>query len=286
MSGHESNGDIVPAVASPEAVATLFDPKSVARARVTEFLELTVEAILGQPCVHEIESGAVAIIDSADGDNEIYPPNKRLAISMLGLQAAVRTLCQQNPPEERDETVTATRDVVDGSTNKILSYKFSASRAGANFGTYLASKLLDTYDTDDDNSDEPDNHRKVYEHVLIPSDHYLQQVIRRGRLHESVFHASETDFISPKWSETEIEWLANGGMARRTINLGRKFFDENKYCPDRKGVTAFYEADRIFYKPLYNKDAQGIEPYLSITQKLLRQLIDALNGTHEIRGIA
>jgi hypothetical protein len=278
MSAQEPEGNVAP-FATPEVPVLPLDPKVTARARVAEFVGLTVEGILLQPYRVESTLGAVTIFDPSEAQDRLTDtPNRRLASAMLGLERAVRALCQIEPPQEQGESITAKRDIIDGTTGQSRSYKFIARRAGADFGTFLQS-IFDTPGI----TDARGRRAKEIQHVLLPQDHYLHQVLRFGDPHEPVFYAAETDFVSPEWSSIKEEWLENGGKAVREINLDRAYWDtDGSFDKEGKLTDKIYHRDRVLYFPLYSETAPGIERYVEITQSLLRKLLDGLDGKHKV----
>jgi len=256
------------------------DPKALARKKIESFLGMTVEGMLLEPYVGETAEGSIIVYDPYIRESGVSDTkNRRLANAMYGLEGAVRALCQKNPPEECGESIAADRTIIDGKTGDVTKYKISASRAGADFGTFLSCV-----------SDRPviyDVHGgvdKFEQYVLLPRDRYLLEVLRFGYPHEPQFYASETDLIGPEWSSQEREMLENGGEAGRIIHPDRAYMlSDGKYDYSCQNTEDIYFHDRIFYKPLYRPDAPGLGRYVDITQILLRRLLDAVGGQHTLK---
>ncbi len=241
------------------------DPKGPALATIRQFLELTPGAILHSPPPAETtKSNELArCYDWLDGEISL-DPNQQLAIAMYGLQSAVATLADLEGEEELQTTF------LDGATDPPTERIFSCQHANCDFGTNLDYGVLERGD------------KKVRTglYVLLPSNHYLDQVLSLGDPHEPVFFASKPDDVSPKRSTQEKEWLEDGGKAER-------IFDSHYYTKEwdkwyRKGQQGelpqdVYRRDRIFYSPLYNQDAYGLSGYLEITQRLLSMFLQAVN---------
>ncbi|HRC28155.1 MAG TPA: hypothetical protein PKV96_02090 [Candidatus Saccharimonas sp.] len=265
---------------STREVLPLNDMKVRARATVLEFTGLTMEGLLLKPYSDDSLHQVVALYDEDEAminRRVVDTPNRRLANAMIGLEEAVRTLCQVEPPIDRMETIQANREVVDGVSGTVFAYTISAGRAGCDFGTLLRCE----YDTPGlvDSYNNPLTDSRA---VLLPQNSYLRQVLRFGDPHEPVFRASETDLLSPEWSTVSEEWLPNGGKAVRWINLDRAYRHEDGTFAAGQVRDDIFHRDHIFYYPLYSSDALGLERYLEIAQDLLRKLLDALDGEHTV----
>lgn len=265
----------------PDALAEIVDHKAVARERIEEFLSLTVEGMLLQPYKSEVSNGALELYDPQNAQDQISDtPNRRLANAMLGLQGAVRTICQVEPPYEEGESLTAKRTIVDGVTGEVKKYKLAVEMAGSDFGTALSC----SYDTKNivDAHGKPD---EDYDYTLLPRDKYLVAVLRHGDPHEPQFFASEVDVYSPEWSAEPEERLPNGGLADRQLNRKRAIYNQDGTYTGGAHATAnlVFRRHRVLYRPLYSYEAPGLDKYVEITQGLLRKLLDGAAGKHKIR---
>ena len=242
---------------------TPVDHKVLACARIQDFVGMTVEGMLLKPYSEEGATGSVQPYNSIDAHHAVTDTrNRRLANALLGVEGAVRTLCQAEPPRERGEKIREERQIVDGTTGVARTHVFSAHRAGVDFGTVLSCEI-DTPGIVDSRGD-PTEELLL---VLVPQDKHLVEVLHRGRPHEPGFYASETDTIGPEWSQKREERLENGGLASRQVNFGIR--------PAEATGEGNYRRGEIIYSPLYDPNAPGLEGYVRITQFLLRKLLDA-----------
>lgn len=261
-----------------EVPGAIIDPKAYARARIEDFLSLTVGGILRRP-YDEFGGGIVRYDAGAAHDRRTDTRNRRLASSMLGLEGAIRTICQVDPPKEMGESISAEREIIDGETGEAKKYWFRASRAGSDFGTFLHCNF-DTPGIQDSRGEPIDE----VQHVLVPQSHYLIEVLRHGDPHEPTFAAFETDFVTPdEWATEEKEWLENGGITLRDPNYDRAYRRaDGTWSLDGPIRDDVYRRHLIKYYSLYSDSAPGIERYVHITQSLLTKLIDAVDGEHEV----
>ena len=248
-----------------DGVDTKHDPKGPALQTIAEFLGMTPDFILNGPLGGPSSLGEVAVFGVENSAQ--LKPNQRLARAMLGLEAAVTTLRQENPPIEHGEEVRAEWSVLDGETGILTTKKFYCGKTGSDFGTDLSCHF--NFDIDE----QPRN--GSYLHVTLPSNHYLRNTLRLGDPHEPVFFASEPDVYSPEWSTKQEEWLENGGKAKRFFETSRA---DDQYFRHKPIGGAFFSPDMVTYTPLYDRyAATGIEKYVEITQKLLKMYLQALS---------
>ena len=220
---------------------------------IRDFLALDVDDLMERPLTDREQD-----ILQRHGFGEKGAPdtkNRRLAMSMLGLEGAVRRIYTARGGSISDEQVVASH-AGESTTGQLDVYQ-----ANADFGT----RLLLSYPTGS-------QHEK---HIatLLPQDQYLQKTLLFGDPHEPVFWASEPDRISPQWSEQERERLPNGGVAHRK---GKPITDSSQR---RVGI---WKPERILYYPLYSGEAPGVERYMRIVQELLARFLDAAGKTERI----
>lgn len=237
------------------------DPKGPALATIRQFLELTPGAILHSPPPAETaKSNELARFYDWLGDEISLDPNQRLAIAMYGLQSAVATLADLEGEEGLRTTF------LDSATDPPTERIFFCQHGSGDFGTNLGYDVLGR------------GGKKVRTglYVLLPSNHYLDNVLSFGDPHEPVFFASKPDDVSLKWSTQEKEWLEDGGKAERPFNTKKldEWYEKGQQGEPPQNV---YRRDRIFYSPLNNQDAYGLSGYLEITQRLVSMFLQAID---------
>ena len=229
-------------------------------AKVQAFIALDVDELFTRP----LESHEVEMLRSAATFTESKPDtaNRRLAMAMMGLEKAVRTLYYA-----RDWSAPDVQSV-----NASTVGEFTVDRAGSDFGMNMSfeypiegrvgiwGKPLDA---------------QLY--ALLPPNHYLFNTLRFGDPHEPQFFAREPDLTSQEWSEQYSEWLENGGRTYRRPHFDRAIYDdEGRYIADStKQRGDVYLRDAIDYAPLYNEDAPGAHRYVAIIQELLVRFLEA-----------
>ncbi len=268
-SGSQGSGYYETPVISPDAsdyaIDRKSDPKSLARATVMQFLELTPESLITAR-----QSDEIAF--SADTKTALSP-NQTLAIAMYNLESTITTLAGFD--NDRSRSIQSTWSIIDAETGALTIQDFSGHKAGSDFGTSLHCTLH--HDNDHSYATSP-----AFT-VLLSSTHYLDNVLLLGDPHEPVFFASKPDDVSPEWSSEEDTWLVGGGRTER-------FFDgsllDDWYARGCVGEepTTVWRRDSIMYYPLYNRDATGLEGYLEITQKLLNMFLQAIEESDKTRN--
>lgn len=223
-------------------IAVPTSEKNIACERINEFLSLTPEAILSRPILKPYKD----------------TPNRRLANAMLGLDTAVTTLRQENPPVENGEWFERQNKYFDSNTGEIVDSIFGCHKAGSDFGTFLHIVKNNT-DPEADSQTEP------YTGLLLPQDRYLVLVQTLGDPHEPQFYACEPDiYTTEEWSASEHERVPKvGGIAHR------KFSHERSW----RMYDDYWGRHQMYYKPLYSEGAEGIEGYLRILQAMLAELV-------------
>lgn len=248
--------------ASEDGVDVKHDPKEPALHRINDFLELTTDIILNGP-IHNLPSSKKVAVFGNESNNELLP-SQRLARAMLGLHQAVTTLRQIEPPVENGEEVRSTWSDIDGNTGQLTTMDFFCGKTGSDFGTFLSCHINPDID------EKPSN--GSFWRLTLPADRYLYETLRLGTPHEPVFYASEPDTYSPEWSVQAEEWLVNGGLAKRHL-------DVLKACNivDGNEPKDVYLPDMVVYQPLYDKYyVSGIEKYVEISQRLLKMFIQSV----------
>lgn len=239
------------------------DPKGPALQTVRDFLGLTTQVILEGP-VHDLPNLKEMVSLGPEGERELLP-NQRLARSMLGLEQALTTLRQTEPPFENGEELRSEWSHINGESGELTTMEFFCGKAGCDFGTFVSCRINPDIDANPTNGS--------YWHLTLPSDHYLEQTLRYGTPHEPVFFASEPDVYSPEWSDEGEEWLENGGLAKRHL-------DFSKACEivDATEPRDVFSPDMVIYQPLYDRyGVSGIEKYVEITQKLLKMFLQSVS---------
>lgn len=246
-----------------DGVDVKHDPKGPALQTIHDFLELTPDVILNGP-VQNLPSPKELVPLGAEAARELLP-NQRLARAMLGLEQALSTLRQSEPPFEKGETLRSEWSHIDGETGELTTMEFFCGKMGSDFGTFVSCRINPDIDVNPTNGS--------YWHLSLPSNRYIVETLRYGTPHEPVFYASERDIYSPKWSNKAEEWLENGGLAKR-------HFDFEKACNIVDGTEPrdVYSPDMVVYQPLYDRyGAGGIEKYVEISQRLLKMFLQSVS---------
>jgi hypothetical protein len=246
-----------------DGVDVKHDPKGPALQTIHDFLGLTPRVILEGP-VQNLPNLKEIVTFGSESERELFP-NQRLARSMLGLEQALTTLRQNEPPLENGEELRSEWSHIDGETGELTTMEFYCGKAGSDFGTFVSCRINPDIDTNPTNGS--------YWHLTLPSNHYLMETLRWGTPHEPVFFASEPDIYSPEWSDKGEEWLENGGLAKRHLDFW-------KACNivDNTEPRDVFQPDMVVYQPLYDRyNAGGIEKYVEITQKLLKMFLQSVS---------
>lgn len=246
-----------------DGVDVKHDPKGPALQTIHDFLELTPDVILNGP-VQNLPSPKELVPFGSETTRELLP-NQRLARAMLGLEQALSTLRQSEPPLENGEELRSEWSHIDGETGELTTMEFFCGKTGSDFGTFVSCRINPDIDESPTNGS--------YWHLTLPSNHYLMETLRYGTPHEPVFFASEPDVYSPEWSDKGEEWLENGGLAKRHLDFRRA-------CNIVDGTEPrdVYSPDMVIYQPLYDRyGAGGIEKYVEITQRLLKMFLQSVS---------
>lgn len=254
---------------SPEdGLDVMHDPKGPALQTIHDFLELTSDVILNGPVQGPSSLKELDIL-GRETVGELSA-TQRLARAMLYLESAVTTLRQVDPPLEQGETLISNWTDIDGMTGEATTLQFSCEKMGLNYGTFLNCRI------------NPDvvQHQNVSPlwHVSLPSRHYLMEILTYGTTQADSFYASEPDTCSDEWSSTdsEDEWLDNGGKIKRVYIDYIPIFDENGVIIDVESKDAFKRSD-VEYRPFCDpRFASGAEKYIEITQKLLKMFLQSV----------